>query len=111
MSRDTQALLDMRESAQLAVRYLAEKSIDDFLEDVQLQDSVIRRLELIGEAARRVSESTRQTLAEISWNEINGMRNRLIHQYDDIDLNIVWETVQNLLPLIQVLEGVLPLEP
>ncbi|NJO80477.1 MAG: DUF86 domain-containing protein [Cyanobacteria bacterium RM1_2_2] len=79
MSRDTQALLDMRESAQLAVRYLAEKSIDDFLGDVQLQDSVIRRLELIGEAARRVSETTRQTLAEIPWNEINGMRNRLIH--------------------------------
>jgi uncharacterized protein with HEPN domain len=61
---------------------------------VQLQDSVIRRLLVIAEAARRVSEPTRQTLPNISWQNINGMRNRLVHEYDDVNLNIVWEVVQ-----------------
>ncbi|MCU0552998.1 MAG: DUF86 domain-containing protein [Leptolyngbya sp. Prado105] len=58
--------------------------------NVQLQDSVIRRLLVIAESARRVSETTRWILPNIAWQEINGMRNRLVHEYDDVNLNIVW---------------------
>ena len=68
------------------------------MENVQLQDSVIRRLLVIAEAARRVAEVTRQALPNISWQEINGMRNRLVHQYDDVNLNIVWDVVQSEIP-------------
>lgn len=89
MQRDLQYLLDMLESAKLATRYVAEKSKTEFSLDVQLQDAVIRRLAIIGEAARRVSDSTRQNLAAIPWGEISGMRNHLIHEYDDLDLEIV----------------------
>ncbi len=56
---------------------------------------MIQRLLVIAEAARRVSETTRQTLPNISWQEINGIRNRLVHEYDDVNLNIVWDVVQS----------------
>lgn len=55
---------------------------------------------LIAEAARRVSPNTCQTLPNISWQEINGMRNRLVHEYDDVNLNIVWNVVQIEIPTL-----------
>ncbi|MGB3492834.1 MAG: DUF86 domain-containing protein [Elainellaceae cyanobacterium] len=112
MQRDLQSLLDMLESARLATCYIAETSKADFLLDIQLQDAVIRRLAIIGEAVRRVSEPTRQALPTIPWSEIGGMRNRLIHEYDDLDLDTVWETVKTSLPLlIEELEKVVPPKP
>lgn len=108
MQRDRQYLLDMLESAKLATLYIAEKTRTEFASDIQLQDAVIRRLAIIGEAARRVSDSTRQTLPTVPWVEIGGMRNRLIHEYDDLDLEIVWDTVKRSLPsLIEELEKII----
>ncbi len=103
--RDRQLLLDMLESSRLAVSYLEGTSIDEFLEDMRLQDAVIRRIGIIGEAARQISDLTRQSHADIPWHEINGMRNRIIHEYANIDLVVIWDTVHNSLPdLISVLE-------
>ncbi len=77
----------------------------EFLRDTKLQDSVVRRIEIIGEAAGRISSAFRDENSEIPWNEIRGMRNRMIHAYDDIDMDIVWETVQQDIPqLISQLE-------
>ena len=98
MQRDLQFLLDILQSAELIMTYKAQYSKDEFIENIQLQDSIIRRLLVIAEAARRVSEATRQTLPNISWQEINGMRNRLVHEYDEIDLNIVWDVIQSEIP-------------
>ena len=100
MQRDLQFLLDMLQSAELIVTYTAQCSKAEFVGNVQLQDSVIRRLLVIAEAARRVSEPTRQNLPNVSWQEINGMRNRLVHEYDDLNLNIVWDVVQNEIPML-----------
>jgi uncharacterized protein with HEPN domain len=112
MQRDLQFLLDMLQSAELILTYTAQCSKDEFVENVQLQDSVIRRLLVIAEAARRVSEVTRQALPNISWQEINGMRNRLVHQYDDVNLNIVWDVVQSEIPpLIEELKSQISPEP
>jgi len=112
MQRDLQFLLDMLQSAELIVTYKAQCSKDEFVENVQLQDSVIRRLLVIAEAARRVSETTRKTLPNISWQEINGMRNRLVHDYDDVNLNIVWDVVQSEIPpLIEELRLQISPEP
>jgi uncharacterized protein with HEPN domain len=73
---------------------------------------VIRRLLVIAEAARRVSDATRQALPTISWQEINGMRNRLVHEYDDVNFNIVWNVVQAEIPtLIEELKLQIPPEP
>lgn len=98
MQRDLQFLLDMLQSAELIVTYISQCKKDEFIDNTQLQDSVIRRLLVIAEAARRVSEATRQTLPNVSWQEINGMRNRLVHDYDDVNLNIVWDVVQFEIP-------------
>ena len=107
MQRDKGHLFDILEAARLALSYIEDKSLDTFLKDTQCQDAVIRRLEIIGEASRRLSDETRQTLPEIPWREIIGMRNMLIHDYDDIDMKIVWDTVsEHLEPLIKVLDKV-----
>ncbi len=111
MQRDLQFLLDMLQSAELIMTYMNQCKEDEFIDNVQLQDSVIRRLLVIAEAARRVSEVTRQTLPNIAWQEINGMRNRLVHDYDDVNLNIVWDVVQfEIPPLIIELESQIPPE-
>lgn len=66
---------------------------------------------VIAEAAKRVSQTTRRTLPNISWQEINGMRNRLVHEYDDANLNIVWDTVQTEIPtLIAAINSVVVIE-
>jgi uncharacterized protein with HEPN domain len=111
MQRDLQFLLDMLQSAELIMNYTVQCSKDEFVGNVQLQDSVIRRLLVIAEAARRVSEATRQTLPNVSWQEINGMRNRLVHEYDDVNLNIVWDVVQAEIPtMIEELKLQIPPE-
>ncbi len=111
MQRDLQFLLDMLQSAELIMTYIAQCKKGEFVDNVQLQDSVIRRLLIIAEAARRVSEGTRKNLSTISWQEINGMRNRLVHEYDDVNLNIVWDVVQSEIPhLVETLKAQIPPE-
>ncbi len=88
MERDRTYLLDIFEAAKLAISYVGNKMEQEFLADIQCQDSVIRRFEIIGEAARRVSEATRIEHPELPWSEMIGMRNILIHEYDDVDLAI-----------------------
>jgi len=108
MQRDKEYLLDILEAAKLAIDYIGDKTMEEFFDDLQCQDAVIRRLEIIGEAARRISEETRAAYPDLPWNDMVGMRNVMIHEYDDVDLAIVWETVHNdLLPLINALEKIL----
>ena len=66
-------------------------------------------MEIVGEAATRVTEPTRTRYAEIPWVRIIAMRNRLIHGYDVVDLDILWQTIaEDLLPLIRQLEKIVP---
>lgn len=112
MQRDLQFLLDMLQSAELILTYIDQCSEDEFFANVQLQDAVIRRLLVIAEAAKRVSDTTQQALPNVSWQEINGMRNRLVHEYDDVNLNIVWDVLQfEIPPLIEALKSQVPSEP
>jgi uncharacterized protein with HEPN domain len=109
MDRDLQSLLDMLQSAQIVMGYVVGRSRDALATDLQFQDALIHRLLIIGEASKRVSETTRQALTTIPWAAMSGMRNRLIHEYDEIDLDIVWDTAINSLPvLILELEKVVP---
>ncbi len=109
MPRDAEYLLDILEAARLAIAYLAGKTREEFLRDTQCQDAVIRRLEIIGEAARRLSEEARITLPHLPWAAIIGMRNLMIHQYDDVDLMVVWDTVKNRLSsLVNSIEPLVP---
>jgi uncharacterized protein with HEPN domain len=108
MPRDMDSMVDIVDAARLAVSYLGGVSKQAFLDNTQLQDAVIRRLEIIGEAARRISPETREAYVAIAWPEMIGMRNLMIHGYDDIDLEIIWDTVKSDLPgLIEQLEVIL----
>lgn len=112
MQRDQAYLVDIREAALLAMQYVSGKTYDDFLADIQCQDAVIRRIALIGEAARRVSEETRAAHPQFPWREMVSMRNLVIHEYDDIDLAVVWDTVSKNLPdLMTLLDDLLPADP
>lgn len=82
-------------------RHLAGVSWEQFLESELVQDAVVRQLEIIGEAARNLSDDSRQAHHQVPWGEIVGMRNRLIHAYFQVDLTIVWEIAHTDLPLLK----------
>jgi len=111
MSRDDTYLVDILESARIAIDYVSGKSWDQFEADLQCQDAVLRRIEIIGEAARHISPQTRRKHSQIPWREMTTLRNLVIHQYDVVDINQVWDTVQSRLPsLVEELSKILPSE-
>ena len=79
-------------------RYIEISGKDSFFKDEMVQDAIIRNLEIIGEAVTKLSESLKTENGQIPWRQISGMRNRLIHGYMTINLEIVWNTVDKLLP-------------
>ncbi|TMG05853.1 MAG: DUF86 domain-containing protein [Chloroflexi bacterium] len=106
--RDDERLQDMLESARKAVRFARGKSRSDLDTDELLSLGLVRLIEIIGEAARNVSDTTKLTHPEIQWRQIAATRDRLIHAYSSVDLDIIWDIVQNdLPPLISSLEQVL----
>ncbi|MCK4303951.1 MAG: DUF86 domain-containing protein [Candidatus Eisenbacteria sp.] len=109
MQRDIAHLLDMLDSAQLIRNYVADRSREEFLSQVGFQDQVIRRFEIIGEAARRVSEQMRKELPTVPWHEMIGLRNILIHDYGEVNLEQLWDIIQIDLPsLIRTIEPLIP---
>lgn len=102
-------IIHILEAAKEALSFAGSKSRLDFETDRQLQMAVVREIEIIGEAAGKVSEETRTKYPDIPWVKISNMRNHLAHVYFDIDLDIVWGTLRQNLPfLIQQIEKVLP---
>jgi uncharacterized protein with HEPN domain len=98
----------MIDAAREAIAFTAGKRRADLDADRKLVLAVVKCLEIIGEAAARLSEEVQDSLSEVPWPDIVGMRNRLIHGYFDIDYDIVWATVQDELPaLVQRLETAL----
>jgi uncharacterized protein with HEPN domain len=109
MQQDKAYIFDILEAARLTIEYIGNKSKDEFLKDIQCQDAIVRRFAIIIEAARRISGELKSTYPEIPWNEMIGMRNVMIHEYDDVDMVIVWDTVKKDIPaLISAIEKVLP---
>ncbi len=105
MQRDPAYLKDILDSALMAVKYVADLDFEEFAADGMCQDAVIRRLEIIGEAARRISDETKEKYKHLPWREMQSMRNLLIHEYDEVDVREVWNTIKtNLPPLISELQ-------
>ncbi|MDO9516502.1 MAG: DUF86 domain-containing protein [Methanosarcinaceae archaeon] len=78
--------------------YTNDVTIGDFFNSVQLQDSIIRRIEIIGEAVKNLPDDMKIDYPEVPWKEIAGMRDVLIHAYFGIDLDLTWEIIQDDLP-------------
>ena len=101
-------LRHMLEAAQQARVFARGKSRVDLDNDLQLVWALVKAIEIVGEAAYQISDETKAQLPEIPWREITGMRHRLVHAYFDIDLDILWRTVQTgLPPLIALLHAAL----
>ena len=98
MRDDRTSLKDMLSHAREAAELLGDASREDLGRDRVVQLALTRLVEIIGEAANRVSEETRLQHPDIPWAQIIGMRNRLIHGYDVIDHDLLWDTVTNDLP-------------
>lgn len=88
----------MIDAAEAVGDFMAGRSRVDLDSDRMLRFAVVRAIEILGEAAARVSEETRAATPEIPWGAIVGMRNRLIHGYFNIDVAIVWKTVTDEIP-------------
>lgn len=89
---------DIIRSMQFTQNFTSDLSFSDFDKDEKTQYAVIRCIEVIGEAVKRLPEDFRANNSEIPWKAMAGMRDRLIHGYDVVDNEIVWNTVQNTIP-------------
>ena len=81
--------------------YLKGLSQEEFLREKMIQDAVLRKLEIIGEATKRLSEKIRKSHTAIPWKDVAGMRDKLIHDYLGVDLDEVWFTLQHDLPKLK----------
>ena len=107
MSPDEPLLLDMMTPAVQAVGFTNGVDEAQFRTSALHQNAVIRSLEVIGEAATRISPELRQAHPEIPWRDIIGMRHRLIHNYTNVSLDVVWDVLCNRLP--QLIAALRPL--
>lgn len=109
--RDTSYLLDIVKAAQLIKEFVAGIEKDAFDKDLKTQSAVIRQLEIIGEATKRLSNELREAHPDIPWQQMAGMRDVLIHAYDHVDIEQVWNVIQQALPdVAKKAESLLPPE-
>jgi uncharacterized protein with HEPN domain len=112
MWRDEKYLLDMLLAARDARQFTVCLTREAFEQSRLHQRAIVNALQTTGEAARRISEPTREAHPEIPWARIVGMRHRLVHDYSNIDLDIVWDVVQHDVPaLVRAIEPLIPPDP
>ncbi|MCF7845574.1 MAG: DUF86 domain-containing protein [Candidatus Pacebacteria bacterium] len=99
--RDPLHLKDIVDSINKIERYTKKLSFEKFSNDDMAIDAVIRNLEIIGEASKNLSEEFKEKNSIIPWGSIVGMRNKAIHEYFDLDIEILWKTVKEDIPTLK----------
>jgi len=94
-------LLHIIEAIEKIERYIAKVDFDDFSDNDMMIDAVVRELEIIGEAARKLSDRFQDKHIEIPWYKIKAMRNVLIHEYFGVNLKVLWDTCKNDIPALK----------
>jgi uncharacterized protein with HEPN domain len=98
--KDRVRIQHMLDAAERINAFTADVSKEQFQEDEKLNLAIIRLFEILGEAANNISDELHEEHNDIPWREIAGVRNRLIHGYFDVDLNIVWEIIKQDIPIL-----------
>ncbi len=108
LTREPDYLVDMLKAAKLAQDFVEAIEWETFEKDLMRQAAVMRQFTIIGEAARRISLETQATLPSVPWRQMIELQNRLAREYDDLDLQVIWDTVQIALPgLVDTLKTIL----
>ena len=92
---------DIKDSIEKIDDFIDGVSFDKFKKDSMIIDAVVRNLEIIGEAAKNIPDSVKTEYKNIPWNKIGGMRNKIIHEYFSVDLEILWKTIQEDIPELE----------
>lgn len=92
---------DMLTESQFARQFVGEKSYEEFVDDPLATRAVVRSLEIVGEACRRLPREFRDRYPHVPWSDIAGMRDRLVHDYTGINYRLVWDTVREKVPPLQ----------
>ena len=109
MSRDPETLVDMAEACKLISQFIGDMDQAMFTSDLKTQSAVLHQLLVVGEATKRLSEPFRNLHTGIPWKLMGGIRNHLIHAYDMVDLDEVWNTATKDIPsLLMEIEPLLP---
>ena len=100
MRSDSERVLDILEAIENIKKY-CNRGVDLFYSDELLQSWVVRNLQIIGEAANRITEETQAQFPKVPWKKIIGMRHVLVHGYFEIDLEVVWSVIENDLTFLE----------
>jgi len=95
-------LQDINESIKKIKSYIIGMSFEMFQNDDKTIDAVIRNFEIIGEAANRIPDEIKEKFNNVNWHRIRGFRNRIVHDYMGVDLEIIWEIIEKNLDELQV---------
>jgi uncharacterized protein with HEPN domain len=111
MQRELAYVLDIVQSARLIQEFIHGVDRQAFRHNQMIQDAIVRRIKIIGEATRHISSEFRSAHPEIPWQQMAGMRNKLIHEYKNVDLNEMWNVIHRAIPtLITPLTPLVPPE-
>jgi uncharacterized protein with HEPN domain len=110
MSSDQEIILDMYYALRKILSFTQGLDKQAFIEDEKTQSSVLYQLVIIGEAVNRLSDTFKNQYSQIPFSEIRGMRNRVVHEYKEVDCDIIWEAIQSDIPLLlEIISLLVPL--
>ena len=95
---DIESLSDILEALHRIDQYVKLIDSQKFMKDIKTQDAVVRNLEIVGEAAKSLSKSLREKYPHVAWSDLSKVRDKLIHHYFGVNLDIVWGIVEDSLP-------------
>jgi len=96
-------LNDIKKAIISIENFIDKMNFDQFKNDDKTSSAVIRKFEIIGEATKNIPEAIREKHSQVPWKDIAGMRDKLIHSYSEVDLKLVWMTIQQRLPELKLL--------